>query len=100
MKNVKLTFDLDNPSMKPSRDGYGDGLNDAAAKNPGSLPVLLALRYPDGRVVDVDMGTALRVAGTMAFFSELSKAVPQSATSFSPSDKIYLAPREARPWEQ
>jgi hypothetical protein len=61
---------------------------------------LLALRYPDGRVVDVDMGAALRVAGTMAFFSELSKAVPQSATSFSPSDKIYLAPREARPWEQ
>ena len=39
MKNVKLTFDLDNPKMKPSRDGYGDGLNDAAAKNPDVVAI-------------------------------------------------------------
>ena len=39
VKNVKLTFDLDNPKMKPSRDGYGDGLNDAAAKNPNVVAI-------------------------------------------------------------
>jgi hypothetical protein len=35
----------------------------------------------------------------VAFLSELSKIIPQSDTSFSPGDRIYLAPREKKPWE-
>ena len=74
-------------------------IRDAVMKNPGKLPVIIVLRYPDGRSVEIDLGPTARVAGTIAFFSELAKIVPQSNLSFRPSDKVYLAPKEPRPWE-
>ncbi|MGN0833827.1 MAG: DNA polymerase III subunit alpha [Kiritimatiellia bacterium] len=68
----------------------------AILKHPGRLPVLLELHYPNGRVLDVDLGPGFQVAASLAFLSELSKVVPQSDTSFRPEAKIYLAPREAK----
>ena len=39
------------------------------------------------------------VGGPLSFLSELGKIVPQSDISFHPENKIYLAPREPKPWE-
>ena len=50
--------------------------------------------------LDVDLGEGFRVAGSLSFLSELSKIVPQADTTFRPSDKVYLAPREPKPWER
>ena len=63
-------------------------------------PVIIELHYPSGKVLDVDLGATYRVAGSMSFLSELSKIVPPADTTFRPSDKIYLAPREPKPWER
>ena len=71
-------------------------IREAILKHPGALPVLLEFRYPNGRVLDVDLGPGLRVAASLAFLSELSKVVPQADTTFRPDAKIYLAPREAK----
>ena len=93
---MKIALEKSDPELMAK----AAGVRETIVKHPGKLPVALEIRYPDGRVVDVDMGAAAHVAGTMAFFSEFAKAVPQSSVSFHPSDKIYLAPREPRPWEQ
>ena len=94
-EGLKIELGMDDPELMAK----AGRIRDALAKHPGKLPVALAVRYPDGRVVDVDLGASLRIAGTMAFFSEFAKVVPPSAMLFHPSDKIYLAPREPRPWE-
>ena len=39
MKNVKLNFDLSNPEMIPTRDGYGEGLVEAAQENKDIVAV-------------------------------------------------------------
>ena len=74
-------------------------IRDAVRANPGALPVLLELRYPDGRMVEVDLGPACRVGCTVAFLSSLGKIVQQADYSFRPDDRVYFAPREPRPWE-
>ncbi len=76
-----------------------DHIRAAITKNPGRLPVIIELHYPNGKILDVDLGAEFRVAGSIAFLSELSKIVPQADTTFRPSDKIYLEPPKARPWE-
>ena len=75
-------------------------IREAVAKNPGTLPVIIELHYPSGKVLDVDLGAGCRVAGSISFLSELAKIVPQADTSLRPSDKVYLAPREPKPWER
>ena len=91
---LRVSLKQDDPDL---REKVGR-IRDIVLKNSGKLPVVAAIRYPDGRVAEIDLG--IRVAGTIAFFSELAKVVPQSDISFNPSDKVYLAPREPRPWEQ
>ena len=72
---------------------------EAAAENPGLLPVVLELKYENGSVVDIDLGPASRVAVTLGFLSRLAKAVPQADTTFAPSGRIYFEQREPKPWE-
>ena len=67
--------------------------------SPGKLPVVIELACPGGRTAKLDLGDGARVAVTVSFLSELEKILPQSDVSFHPSDKVYLAPREPRPWE-
>ena len=75
-------------------------IREAILRSPGRLPVILEMLCPGGKVVDVSLGSALGVAVTVGFLSELGKIVPQSDVSFRPSDKVYLAPREPKPWER
>ena len=74
-------------------------IRDAIQASPGSLPVILELRHPDGRMIEVDLGPACRVNCTVAFLSSLGKIVQQADYSFRPDDRVYFAPREPRPWE-
>ena len=67
--------------------------------NPGKLPVILELHYPNGGMAEVNLGDSYRVGVGIAFLSELAKIVPQSDTFFAPDEKIYLAPPERKPWE-
>lgn len=67
-------------------------LKSAIQKNPGRLPVKLAIVYDDGQIVSVDLGQLNRVACTIDFLSELAKIVHQNDTTFSPEDKTTLAP--------
>ena len=74
---------------------------DARVNGPvATVSTTLSFRNPNGRVLDVSLGAEFCVAGSISFLSELSKIVPQATTTFRPSDKVYLAPREPRPWEQ
>ncbi len=73
-------------------------IRESILRSPGKLPVIIELHYPDGRIVDVDLGEKYRVGVTLAFLSELEKVAPQSDTSFRPEDKIYLTPKPAKPW--
>ena len=68
-------------------------IRSAIVKNPGKLPVVIELHYPNGRVLDVDLGPGFRVGVTLSFLSELSKVVPQADTSFRPEGRVYFAPR-------
>jgi len=74
-------------------------IGEIASRNPGKLPVVAEIACDDGSVVDLDLGPMRRVACTMAFLSEIAKVVPQSETAFRPSDAVYLAPPEPKPWE-
>ena len=94
-KGLRVRLAYDDPALREKVDG----VRAAIQKNPGQLPVLLELRYPDGQLVEIDLGANLRVAASMAFLSELGKIVPQADTSFCPADKVYLAPPEPKPWE-
>ena len=75
-------------------------IRDAASRNPGALPLFAEIAYDDGTVVEVDFGPTCRTSCSISFLSELAKIVPQSDTMFAPSDKIYLAPPEPKPWER
>ena len=72
---------------------------DAVAESPGALPVFIDLHYPDGRVVEINLGQTRLVGCTVAFLSSLCKIVQQSDFAFRPDDRVYFAPREPRPWE-
>ena len=74
-------------------------LRTAIVGNPGTLPVIIELVYPDGGMAQVNLGDSYRVGVDIAFLSELSKIIPPSDASFAPNDKIYLAPREQKPWD-
>ena len=74
-------------------------LKSAALKSPGRLPVFVDLLYDNGTAVAIDLGPTCHVAVTLGFLSELDKVAPQSDTTFLPEDRIYLAPREPKPWE-
>ena len=95
-KGLRIKMMYEDPEIK-TKVGR---IRDAIKKNPGALPVVIELHYPSGKVIDVDLGATYRVAASISFLSELSKIVPPADTTFRPSDKIYLAPREAKPWER
>ncbi len=95
-KGLRITMQYEDPEIKPKVNR----IRDAIKKNPGTLPVIIELHYPSGKVLDVDLGPEFRVAGSISFLSELSKILPQTDTTFRPSDKVYLAPREPKPWER
>ena len=95
-KGLRIKMMYEDPEIKQKVNR----IRDAITKNPGTLPVFIELHYPSGKVLDVDLGATYRVAGSMSFLSELSKIVPPADTTFRPSDKIYLAPREPKPWER
>ena len=92
---LRIRLRYDDPEAKAK----AERIRDAIGRSPGKLPVVLEMHCPDGRVVEVALGTALNVAVTVSFLSELGKIVPQSDVSFRPSDKVYLAPPERKPWE-
>ena len=74
-------------------------IRDAVRANPGALPVFVDLHCPDGRVIEIDLGPSCRLGCTMSFLSMLVKIVQQTDFSFRPDDRVYLAPRDPRPWE-
>jgi hypothetical protein len=74
-------------------------LRSAICANPGKLPVIIELHYGNESVVDIDLGDTYRVGAGVSFLSELAKIIPQNDYTFAPSDKIYLAPPERKPWE-
>ena len=70
-------------------------LQEIVARRPGSLPLKLRLKYADGREVLVD--TAAKVGCSMAFLSELVKALPAGTpVNYGCNGKIYLAPSESK----
>jgi DNA polymerase III alpha subunit len=95
-KGLRIRLKQDDPGLKDKVSR----LRSVVVGNPGKLPVVIELHYPNGGVVDVELGEAYRVGVDIAFLSELAKIVPQSDTSFAPEPKIYLAPPERRPWSQ
>ena len=95
-KGLRVKMEYADPEIKPKVDR----IREAIKKNPGNLPVIIELHYPSGKVLDVDLGAQFRVAGSISFLSELGKIVPPADTSFRPDSKIYLAPREPKPWER
>lgn len=76
-----------------------NAVRDAILRSPGSLPVIVELHYPNGRILDVDLGTSYRLSPTLSFLSEFEKIVPQTDVSFKPDDRVQLAPKERKPWE-
>ena len=74
-------------------------VKDAAAAHPGTFPLIIDVVMENGTLVSIDLGPTCRVSLTVAFLAEIAKILPQSETSFSPSDKIYLAPPAPKPWE-
>ena len=94
-KGLHISLQYDDADAK----GKFCRIRDAVQSSPGELPVFVDLRYPDGRVVEIDMGPSCRLGCTIAFLSSLVKIVQQSDLSFNPDDRVYLAPREPRPWE-
>ena len=94
-KGLRISLHYSDPAVKEKVCR----IRDAVQANPGALPVLVELRYGDGRVVEVDLGPSCRVGCTVAFLSSLGKIVQQADYSFRPDDRVYFAPREPRPWE-
>ena len=94
-KGLRIKMRYEDPEIREKVNR----IRDAIQKSPGSLPVLIELHYPSGKVLDVDLGPGFRVATTVGFFSELAKVVPQSDFSFRPDGQLTLAPRERKPWE-
>ena len=70
-----------------------------ASRFPGNLPLHIDIAFDDGSLASVDLGPTCKAAINLGFLSELAKILPQSDTTFTPNDKIYLAPPPPRPWE-
>ena len=94
-KGLRISMHYSDPDLKDKVCR----IRDAVHANPGALPVLLELRYDDGRMVEIDLGPTCRVGCTVAFLSSLGKIVQHADYSFRPDDRVYFAPREPRPWE-
>ena len=94
-KALRIRMHYEDPEIK-AKVGT---IRDAITRSPGSLPVLIELVYPTGRILDVDLGAAYHVGVTLSFLSELEKVVPQSDVSFRPNELMTLAPKEPKPWE-
>lgn len=83
----------------PSAQDKVKALVSSIAQNPGTLPVFADIAFEDGCVAELDLGPTCRVSAGVGFLSSLAKIVPQSETSYRPSDKIYFASSASRPWE-
>lgn len=94
-KALRLRMRQDDPDVRKK----ASDIRELALRHPGSLPLGFDLHYGDGHVARVDCGDAYKIAPTVAFLAELAKILPMADTSFSPSDKIYLAPPAPKPWE-
>ena len=95
-QGLRIKMKYEDPEIKAKVGAIRESIR----RSPGNLPVIIELHYPTGRIVDVNLGNDFRVAGSVSFFSELSKIVPQSTISLRPSNKIYLQPPKPRPWEK
>ncbi len=82
---IRLHYDDDACAAKPK------GVGEIAQRNPGRLPVMVEIVYPDGTAVVVDLGPSCLAAVNVALLSELAKIVPQSDTECHPKDLITLA---------
>ena len=78
--------------------GRVEAIRAVILKNAGTLPVFLDLRYPDGRVVTIDLGAQFRVAVNLTFLSELDKVVPAADATFGIDSRLSLEVREPPPW--
>ena len=94
-KGLRIRLKQDDPEL----DEKIVQLRTAICTNPGKLPVIFELHYPNGGMAEVNLGDSYRVGVGISFLSELAKIVPQSDTFFAPDEKIYLAPPERKPWE-
>ena len=95
-KGMRIRMRYDDADVKEKVER----VREVICRSPGKLPVVLEMACPGGKTVDIDLGPGMNVAVTISFLSELGKVVPQSDVSFCPSDKVYLAPREQRPWDR
>ena len=95
-KGLRLKLRYDDPDLKKKVEA----IRTVILKNPGPLPVFIELRYPDGRVLDIDLGPQFRVAVNLSFLSELDKLMPASEATFRIDPRIYLEVREPPPWER
>ena len=95
-KGLRLKVSYDAPDLKKRVAA----IRAVILKNPGTLPVFIELHYPDGRVLDIDLGPQFRVAVNLAFLSELDKIVSPSEATFRIDPRMSLEVREPPPWER
>lgn len=104
---VREAYPLDVAMMKLSKGVYirmqyvdpeikakVDNIREIATHNSGSMPIYIELHYPNGKVLDVDLGPKFHVSCSIGFIAELGKIVAQNEISFRPSSTIYLNPPE------
>ncbi len=90
-KRVRIRLTVDDPDLARKVDA----IRDAALKNPGPTPLGATLRYPDGSLVEIDLGPAASAAINIGFLSLLAKAVPQADVDYAPSSQMSLRPRHS-----
>lgn len=95
-KGLRVRMRYEDPDIKAKVNS----IRASALRNPGKLPILVELHYPNGRILDVDLGPTYRVDTTLSFLSELEKIVPQSEISFRPDERTTLIERDSKPWER
>ena len=95
-KGLRLKMRYDAPDLKRKVAA----IRTVILKNPGTLPVFIELHYPDGRVLDIDLGPQFRVAVNLAFLSELDKIVSPAEATFKIDARMSLEVREPPPWER
>ncbi len=86
-KGMRIKMQYADPQIRAKVDSIRDSIR----RSPGSLPVIIELHYPNGKVLDVDLGAEFRVSPAIAFLAELGKVVPMGDVSFRPDDRIYTA---------
>ena len=94
-KGLRFKMRYEDPEIKAKVNAVRDSI----LRSPGNFPVLVELHYPNGRILDVDLGPGFRLNPTLSFLSEFEKIVPQTDLSFRPDERVSLAPREPKPWE-